>query len=75
MIDSNVERLTCGINAVLNGLRGQMTARRIPPVLEPHSPQSDYRNFFIGFAKTTVFHEESMVELLSVSKKIIELNP
>ncbi|MBC8283174.1 MAG: hypothetical protein H8E32_05115 [Nitrospinae bacterium] len=73
MVDSDIKRLTCGINAILNRLSGQMATWWIPPMLKSHPPQSDHRNFFIGFSKTPVFHPESMSEPHSVIKKIIEV--
>ena len=73
VVDADIKCLTGSINAILNGFSRQITARWIPPMLEPHPSQSDYRYFFIGFSKTTVFHLESMDVLNSVSKKIIEL--
>ena len=73
MVDSHIERLLCGFNTILNIFGRQMVSWRIPTMLEPHPPEGNYRNLFISFAKTTVFHIEIMGDPSSVSKKIIEI--
>jgi len=49
-----------------------MISRRIPTMLETHSTKGNYRDFFVGLTKATVFHPEIMEEPSKGSKKILE---
>ena len=41
-------------------------------MLETHATKGNYRDFFVGLTKATVFHSEIMEEPSKGSKKILE---
>ena len=72
MIDADIERLLCDFDTIFNGFSRKMISWRIPTMLETHATKGNYRDFFVGLTKATVFHPEIMEEPSKGSKKILE---